>query len=716
MAYVQPIQKQQLEDLTQKGGGAITTTGASSDSVPNATTLTQATAAPGAVANQFVNFQDLVDANADATTDYSKGVGNLIGYGDTASTLNDTTNTANSSIDNGWQDIDESIIDQVLANPTNTGINGFSRLQSILGGNGYGGPSNAADLYANAKSNVDALSGKAQSLDDVNSLKSLILAKPNQGSTAGGASLDAALLANTAGSKQQIKTVQDQVAGLQKQYADNVQASQGAIAAKKSQAEARRQGIVGKASNTLGQIRSENDAELAALNAAENAKVAEFQAAVQAKDFAKLNALLPGLDTLSIQRLASDLATASGINTQEDDYGHLIETAPYATATGPQLTTGNVLTDAEKSRYQGIQNIFGITPDEYIKLAGQGANIGFDSNSLMGQLQGRLQAQQQANAAAARAAANAAAQAAAQKAYDAAVRAGQNKANATAAAQNAWTDAGGDPTGIGAAAPSGIDAPNDASDQGNAVGTIGAPVSANTANAIGTAIGAVTGVPGLGLAAMGVNEAIGMAPAAAPTGNTTAAAMSQMDAQAAENNGQAAGGIGGIGSTSGDSADGTAGVGVGEGGIGSSGAGTAAGDAAGNSEGSGGAAAGGGIGGGDSAGGGGGGGGKIICTAMNDLYGLPYRENKIWLMYAKRHLTPAHEKGYHKVFLPLVDYGFKQGDGILNLAVRDALIWIGKNRTSDIKNELAGKKRNLLHKTLRAIAEPLLGFIGRRTK
>lgn len=115
-------------------------------------------------------------------------------------------------------------------------------------------------------------------------------------------------------------------------------------------------------------------------------------------------------------------------------------------------------------------------------------------------------------------------------------------------------------------------------------------------------------------------------------------------------------------------------------------------------------------------GGGGGGGSKIICTAMNDMYGLPYRENLVWLGYSRKHLTPAHQVGYHKVFLPLVDYGFKRGDGWKQLLLRSALIWIGKNRTSDIQNELAGRKRNLLHRTLRAIAEPTLAAIGRWSK
>lgn len=111
-----------------------------------------------------------------------------------------------------------------------------------------------------------------------------------------------------------------------------------------------------------------------------------------------------------------------------------------------------------------------------------------------------------------------------------------------------------------------------------------------------------------------------------------------------------------------------------------------------------------------------GGGGKIICTAMNEMYGLPYRENKIWLQYSNTHLTAYHQIGYHKVFLPLVDYGFNSGNGWSNLIMRDILIWIGKNRTADIQNELLGKKRNNFHRMLRAIIEPTLAALGKFLK
>lgn len=106
--------------------------------------------------------------------------------------------------------------------------------------------------------------------------------------------------------------------------------------------------------------------------------------------------------------------------------------------------------------------------------------------------------------------------------------------------------------------------------------------------------------------------------------------------------------------------------------------------------------------------------GKIICTAMNDMYGLPYRENKIWLKYSATHMKPEHQVGYHKVFLPLVDYAFKQGNGVTHLWLRSALIWIGVNRTKDIQDELAGlNPRPFKRMFIRKPAEAAMYYIGK---
>ena len=111
--------------------------------------------------------------------------------------------------------------------------------------------------------------------------------------------------------------------------------------------------------------------------------------------------------------------------------------------------------------------------------------------------------------------------------------------------------------------------------------------------------------------------------------------------------------------------------------------------------------------------GGGGGGGKIICTAMNHAYGFGSFRNAIWIAYADKHLTKAHEVGYHTLFLPLVDFGFKQGDGKLNLAVRKVLEWGTRHRSTDLRAELRNTKRDTTGRIIRFIFEPVCYAVGK---
>ena len=115
----------------------------------------------------------------------------------------------------------------------------------------------------------------------------------------------------------------------------------------------------------------------------------------------------------------------------------------------------------------------------------------------------------------------------------------------------------------------------------------------------------------------------------------------------------------------------------------------------------------------DGGGGGGGGGGKIICTAMNHAYGFGSFRNAIWIAYADKHLTKAHEVGYHALFLPLVDFGFKRGDGKLNLLVRKVLEWGTRHRSTDLRAEMRGTKRDNTGRIIRWIFEPLCYAVGK---
>ena len=110
--------------------------------------------------------------------------------------------------------------------------------------------------------------------------------------------------------------------------------------------------------------------------------------------------------------------------------------------------------------------------------------------------------------------------------------------------------------------------------------------------------------------------------------------------------------------------------------------------------------------------GGGGEGGSIICTAMNELYGFGEYRNKIWVQYGVNHLTPDHRTGYHYLFLPLVRYGFKSGDGVFKIIVRKALEHIARRRTTDLRAEMRGYKRDIIGRSYRAVLEPLCQLFG----
>ncbi len=103
--------------------------------------------------------------------------------------------------------------------------------------------------------------------------------------------------------------------------------------------------------------------------------------------------------------------------------------------------------------------------------------------------------------------------------------------------------------------------------------------------------------------------------------------------------------------------------------------------------------------------GGGGGGGKIVCTMMNDSYGFGSFRNKIWLKHSKG-LAPEYQKGYHKLFLPLVKLSKT------NKVVRKILEHIAVHRTIDIRQEARGKV-HLLGRLYRKILEPLCYLVGK---
>jgi len=381
------------------------------------------------------------------------------------------------------------------------------------------------------------------------------------------------------------------------------------------------------------------------------------------------------------------------INSNAAAGGAGINLSDYLTgSTARTLGTADVATEAQKGNLAALAQLTGNNP-----LALQGGYGGYGAQLNSSSAQAALQ-QMTANANANKASEEQ--KQILQKQLEA-IQA-QNPGNTYDGNLGGGEQGGDGPSGADGGYSDGTNYGNDSS---SAVGTTNTGVTMGQANSIGNMIAGTLG----GLAAMGINAAFGAQEGpSADAVEGPSRARNQMDAQAIENEANFQMGGGGAATGGPDGPDGLnqgQGFDVNDDG-GYSNPGSTAATAA-SPDGPDGLNQGQGF------GGGGGGGDKIICTAMNDMYGLPYRENKVWLKYSSTHLTTSHQKGYHKVFLPLVNYGFKAGDGWTNKVVRNSLIWIGKNRTSDIQNEVAGKKRNVLHKTLRAIAEPTLALIGK---
>ena len=105
------------------------------------------------------------------------------------------------------------------------------------------------------------------------------------------------------------------------------------------------------------------------------------------------------------------------------------------------------------------------------------------------------------------------------------------------------------------------------------------------------------------------------------------------------------------------------------------------------------------------------GGGKIVCTAMNHVYGFGSFRQKIWLAQSKD-LHPAYEKGYHTLFMPLIVFGYGKGINPMRKWVRSALEHVARHRTADIWKQKHGK-RDTLGMIYRSIIEPICFVVGK---
>ena len=107
-------------------------------------------------------------------------------------------------------------------------------------------------------------------------------------------------------------------------------------------------------------------------------------------------------------------------------------------------------------------------------------------------------------------------------------------------------------------------------------------------------------------------------------------------------------------------------------------------------------------------------GGKIVCTAMNQAYGFGSFRQAIWLKHsASMPNAKQIEKGYHKLFLPVVAFAFSDKQTFARKLVRKVSEHIARHRTADLWKEMRGKRRDPLGRIYRAIIEPICYIAGK---
>ena len=106
-------------------------------------------------------------------------------------------------------------------------------------------------------------------------------------------------------------------------------------------------------------------------------------------------------------------------------------------------------------------------------------------------------------------------------------------------------------------------------------------------------------------------------------------------------------------------------------------------------------------------GGEGGEGGKIVCTAMNQMYGFGSYRNAIWMKYQKDYMSSEeYQLGYHKLIMPLVK------KMPTNKTIRVILERIAKRRTINLRKEMRGEKLPLYYKSMKYTVRPLFFAVG----
>ena len=84
---------------------------------------------------------------------------------------------------------------------------------------------------------------------------------------------------------------------------------------------------------------------------------------------------------------------------------------------------------------------------------------------------------------------------------------------------------------------------------------------------------------------------------------------------------------------------------------------------------------------------------KIVCTAMNSMYGFGGFRNAIWMKYARERIKDEeYELGYHKLIMPLV----RRME--TNKFIRTIVEFNARQRTFNLRREMRGQKTTLYYR------------------
>jgi hypothetical protein len=354
----------------QAGAGTVNTAGSSA--------LAQSQGGGGSLGNQFVNFQDLVEANKGATANQADAISQTIGVTDAQKSIDEALSRGQSAAQSGISNIDEDFLNQYLTDPfSNIDNSKYSNLSSILSGTGYKGPNTTADFYQDARAKAANAKTAAGLLDDPYGLQTMLAKNPTSGTTSGGIALDASLLTGNENARAKFGEVKQRAEDLGSKLATSQNLSDQAVQQAKQQQQNIQQTGRGRVLGTQADIRRQADEAITQRKIADENRYQQAVSAADTGNFLALKGILPDETIAALQGAYSQLDQGTSVPLSSYISGPTSRTLGY--------TSGDVLDKRQQDRYGEYSKILN-NSDDYLR-AGTGAGaINADRDAMLANL------------------------------------------------------------------------------------------------------------------------------------------------------------------------------------------------------------------------------------------------------------------------------------------------------------------------------------------